>query len=67
MAAWEIASKGVKKWWFRKEASKQIGYIYLWREGLPTWRNEASVMMTEIPKLESDQEEIDTRVVLYCS
>ena len=24
-------------------------------------------MMTEIPKLESDQEEIDTRVVLYCS
>ena len=23
--------------------------------------------MTEIPKLESDQEEIDTRVVLYCS
>ena len=24
-------------------------------------------MMTEIPRLESDQEEIDTRVVLYCS
>ena len=24
-------------------------------------------MMTEIPKLESDQEEIDTRAVLYCS
>ena len=24
-------------------------------------------MMTEIPKVESDQEEIDTRVVLYCS
>ena len=24
-------------------------------------------MMTEISKLESDQEEIDTRVVLYCS
>ena len=24
-------------------------------------------MMTEIPKLESDQEEIGTRVVLYCS
>ena len=24
-------------------------------------------MMTEIPKLESDREEIDTRVVLYCS
>ena len=24
-------------------------------------------MMTEIPKLESDQEEIDTKVVLYCS
>ena len=24
-------------------------------------------MMTEIPKLESNQEEIDTRVVLYCS
>ena len=28
--------------------------------------NRASVMMTEIPKLESDQEETDTRVVLYC-
>ena len=25
------------------------------------------MIMTEIPKLESDQEEIDTRVVLYCS
>ena len=24
------------------------------------------MMMTEIPKLESDQEETDTRVVLYC-
>ena len=24
-------------------------------------------MMTEIPKLESDQEEIETMVVLYCS
>ena len=24
-------------------------------------------MITEIPKLESDQEEMDTRVVLYCS
>ena len=24
-------------------------------------------MMTGIPKLESDEEEIDTRVVLYCS
>ena len=24
-------------------------------------------MMTEIPKLESDPEEIDTSVVLYCS
>ena len=24
-------------------------------------------MMTEIPKLESNEEEIDTRVVLYCS
>ena len=24
-------------------------------------------MMTEIPKFESDQEEIDTMVVLYCS
>ena len=28
--------------------------------------NGASVMMTEIIKLESDQEETDTRVVLYC-
>ena len=28
--------------------------------------NGASVMMAEIPKLESDQEETDTRVVLYC-
>ena len=28
--------------------------------------NGASVMMTEITKLESDQEETDTRVVLYC-
>ena len=28
--------------------------------------NGASVMMTDIPKLESDQEETDTRVVLYC-
>ena len=28
--------------------------------------NGASVMMTEVPKLESDQEETDTRVVLYC-
>ena len=28
--------------------------------------NGASVMMTEIPKLEFDQEETDTRVVLYC-
>ena len=27
--------------------------------------NGASVMMTEIPRLESDQEETDTRVVLY--
>ena len=25
------------------------------------------MVMKEIPKLESDQEEIDTRVVLYCS
>ena len=25
------------------------------------------MIMTEIPKLESDQEEINTRVVLYCS
>ena len=28
--------------------------------------NGASLMMTEIPKLESDQEETDTRVALYC-
>ena len=28
--------------------------------------NGASVMMTENPKLKSDQEETDTRVVLYC-
>ena len=28
--------------------------------------NRASVMMTEIPKLEFDPEETDTRVVLYC-
>ena len=28
--------------------------------------NGASVIMTEIPKLESDQEETDTRVDLYC-
>ena len=28
--------------------------------------NGALVMITEIPKLESDQEETDTRVALYC-
>ena len=29
--------------------------------------NRASVMMTKIPQLKPDQEERDTRVVLYCS
>ena len=38
--------------------------LYLSVKRRPTY---LSVMMTEIPKLESDQEEIDARVVLYCS
>ena len=49
----------------RKLQNKMVIFICEEKAYLPK-DNGASVVMTEIPKLDSDQEETDTRVALYC-
>ena len=48
----------------RKHENKKV--IFICEEKVYLLKDK-SVVMTKIPKFESDQEEIDTRVVLYCS